>query len=45
MTRSIPASEGMIFLGQALGIRMSVAIACVMLAALGVTLSNRSDEP
>ncbi|HTO81403.1 MAG TPA: EamA family transporter [Methylomirabilota bacterium] len=42
---AIGALVGVTFLGQALGVRMSVAIACVTLAALGVTLSDRPDEP
>ena len=38
------ALVGAICLGQAMGLRMSVAIGCVMLAALGVTLSDRSEK-
>lgn len=38
------ALVGAICLGQAMGIRMSVAIGCVMLAALGVTLSDRREQ-
>jgi len=38
------ALVGAICLGQAMGLRMSLAIGCVMLAALGVTLSDRGEK-
>jgi threonine/homoserine efflux transporter RhtA len=35
---------GVVCLSQPLGIRMLIAIACVTLAALGITLSDRRDS-
>jgi inner membrane transporter RhtA len=37
------AVVGMVCLGQVAGPRMLIAVACVMLAAIGVTLTERSD--
>jgi inner membrane transporter RhtA len=41
---AVGALVGVICLGQPAGPRMIVAVACVMLAALGVTLSDRRDS-
>jgi len=38
------ALVGGIFLGQAMERRMTIAIACVTLAAIGITLTDRQDE-
>ena len=38
------ALAGVILLSQPAGPRMIVAVACVMLAALGVTLSDRKGD-
>jgi threonine/homoserine efflux transporter RhtA len=35
---------GAVCLGQAIAVRMSIAVACVTIAALGVTLSDRYDD-
>ncbi len=40
---AVGALVGVIFLSQPAGPRMILAVACVMLAALGVTLSDRRD--
>ena len=40
----IGALVGAVCLGQAIGARMSIAVACVTVAALGVTLSDRQDD-
>ena len=40
----IGALVGVLLLSQPAGPRMVVAVACVMLAALGVTLSDRRDR-
>ncbi len=40
---AVGAMVGMLCLGQPAGPRMVVAVACVMLAALGVTLSDRRE--
>ena len=42
---AIGALVGAVCLGQAIGIRMSIAIACVTFAALGVTLTERPGAP
>jgi inner membrane transporter RhtA len=42
---AIGALVGAVCLGQAVGARMSIAIACVMIAALGVTLTERRNGP
>ena len=42
---AIGALVGAVCLGQAVGARMSVAIACVTIAALGVTLTERRNGP
>jgi len=41
---AIGALVGAVCLGQGIGPRMSIAIACVTIAALGVTLSERHDH-
>ena len=41
---AIGALVGALFLGQAIGVSMSAAIACVTLAALGITLLDRQDR-
>ena len=41
---AIGALVGALFLGQAIGLSMSAAIACVTLAALGITLLDRQDR-
>jgi inner membrane transporter RhtA len=41
---AIGALVGAVCLGQAIGARMSIAVACVTIAALGVTLSDRHDD-
>jgi len=38
---AIGALVGAVCLGQAIGLRLSLAVACVTIAALGVTLSER----
>lgn len=40
---AIGALVGAVFLGQSIGGRMSIAVACVTIAALGITLSERHD--
>lgn len=40
---AVGALVGVLCLGQPAGARMVVAVACVMLAALGITLSDRRD--
>lgn len=39
------ALVGALCLGQGIGLRMAIAIACVTIAALGVTLSERPGDP
>jgi len=41
---AIGALVGAICLGQLIGARLSPAVACVTVAALGVTLSERGDK-
>ena len=40
---AIAALVGGIFLGQALGTRMMIAVFCVTIAALGITLTEKHD--
>ena len=40
---AVGALVGMLCLGQPASPRMAIAVACVMLAALGVTLSDRRE--
>jgi inner membrane transporter RhtA len=40
---AVAAMVGMLFLGQPAGARMVVAVVCVMIAALGITLSDRRE--
>ena len=42
---AIGALVGALFLGQAIGLSMSAAIACVTIAALGITLLDRQGRP
>ncbi len=42
---AISAIIGGIFLSQAIGPRMMIAIACVTVAAMGITLADRQEEP
>jgi inner membrane transporter RhtA len=42
---ALSAIVGGIFLGQAIGPRMMLAIACVTIAAMGITLADRQEEP
>lgn len=41
---AVGALVGATFLGQAIGGRLWVAVACVSIAAMGVTLSDKSDQ-
>ena len=41
---ALGALVGAIFLGQDLGLRMLIAIVCVTMAAMGMTLSERQDD-
>ena len=41
---AVGALVGFLFLGQAIGFRMAVAITCVTIAAVGVTLFGTKDE-
>ncbi|HYW33750.1 MAG TPA: EamA family transporter, partial [Candidatus Bathyarchaeia archaeon] len=38
---AVGALVGLVFLGQAIGLRMAVAVACVTVAAIGVTLFEK----
>lgn len=41
---AVGALVGFVFLGQAIGLRMASAIACVTVAAIGVTLFEKGDK-
>jgi inner membrane transporter RhtA len=41
---AVGALVGFVFLGQAIGPRMAIAIACVTVAAMGVTLFEKGDK-
>lgn len=41
---AVGALVGAIFLGQAIGLTMWIAVACVTAAAMGVTLTDKSEE-
>ncbi len=42
---AVGALVGAAFLGQAIGGRLWIAVACVSVAAMGVTLSEKKDQP